>query len=153
MVSIGLKCGILCISAAALVRVSAAPDPCKLVTVAEIQGVVGVPFAATPESMNDDPFFYCRYKSVAPGHMLEITVREIEQADFEKGMKILRHGLPVGPGMGPDAYTQYLGSGNLYVWKKGSELTFHLEDQSGNTSPEEREALQEKLAKLALSRL
>ena len=52
-----------------------------------------------------------------------------------------------------DAYTQYGGSGNLYVWKKGTALTIHLEDQSGNTSPERREEGQERIAKIALSRL
>lgn len=141
------------ILATALALASAAPDPCKLLTVAEVQAIIGVAIAPAPESMIDDPFSYCRYKSVAPGHMLEVTVSQIEQADFERGMKTLKHGLPVGSGLGPDAYTQYGGSGNLFVWKKGTQITIHLEDQSGNTSDAQREASQEKVAKVALSRL
>jgi len=61
--------------------------------------------------------------------------------------------MAVGSGLGADAYTQYGGSGMLFIWKKGTTLTIHLEDQSGNTSPEKREADQEKIAKIALSRL
>jgi len=141
------------IFATALALVSATPDPCKLLTVAEVQAIIGVAIAPAPESMIDDPFSYCRYKSVAAGHMLEVTVRQIEQADFERGMKILRHGLPVGSGLGPDAYTEHGGSGNLSVWKNGTQVIIHLEDQSGNTSDQEREASQEKIAKIALARL
>lgn len=144
MIPICLKC--------ALIIASATVDPCTLVTAAEVQAVVGVAIAA-PQRTDADPWRTCTYKSVVSGHMLEITALDIEQADFERGMKILKHGLPVGSGMGPDAYTQHGGSGNLFVWKKGTELTFHLEDQSGNTSPEKREEGQEKLARIALSRL
>jgi len=126
-------------------------DPCKLITSAEVQGVLGVAIGA-PEATDADPWRNCTYKGTG-GHNLFLTTQDIEQADFEHGMKILRHGLPVGSGLGADAYTQYGGSGNLYVWKKGTELTIHLEDQSGNTSPEKREADQEKIAKIALSRL
>lgn len=36
---------------------------------------------------------------------------------------------------------------------KGTQLPNHLEDQTGNTGPEKREEDQEKIAKIALSRL
>ncbi|HZS61638.1 MAG TPA: hypothetical protein VFA43_20350 [Gemmatimonadaceae bacterium] len=126
-------------------------DPCKLITSAEVQGVLGVAIGA-PEAKDTDPWRNCTFKGTG-GHNLFLTTQDMEQADFERGMKLVKHGLPVGSGMGTDAYTQYGGSGNLFVWKKGTVLTIHLEDQSGNTSPEEREANQEKIAKIALSRL
>jgi hypothetical protein len=146
---------VLVISATALAWMvpSQTVDPCKLITPAEVQGVIGVAMAA-PEGMDDEPYRYCTFKSApSSGHNLYLTAQAIEQADFEQGMKMLKHGVPVGSGMGADAYTQYGGSGNLFVWKKGTELTIHLEDQSGNTSPEKREEGQEKIAKIALSRL
>src|SRR5579862_4785929 len=138
--------------AAHVPSVSITVDPCKLVTAAEVQAVVGVPMQA-PQGMDDEPYRNCEYMSTNPGHNLYLTTQDMEQEYFEKGMKMVKHGLPVGTGMGAEAYTQYGGSGNLYVWKKGTELTIHLEDQSGNTSPEKREADQEKIAELALSRL
>lgn len=130
---------------------SATIDPCKLITAAEVEAVLGVAVEA-PQGMDSEPWRSCTYKG-ANGHNLYLTVMDIEQADFERGMKILKHGLPVGSGMGADAYTQHGGSGNLFVWKKGTELTIHLEDQTGNTSPEKREEGQEKIAKIALGRI
>lgn len=126
-------------------------NPCKLITAAELQGVLGVAIG-TPEATDADPYQTCTYKGTG-GHNLFLTAQDMEQADFQQGMKILKHGLPVGSGLGPDAYTQYGGSGNLFIWKKGTTLTIHLEDQSGNTSPEKREADQEKIAKIVLPRM
>lgn len=130
---------------------SAPPDACKLVTVAEVQGVLGVA-VAPPQGVDDDFIRSCSYMGTG-GHNLFLETREMQKADFERGMSIVKHGLPVGSGIGADAYTERGGSNNLIVWKKGTALTIHLEDQTGNTTPEKKEQGQEQIAKIALSRL
>jgi hypothetical protein len=130
---------VLLISATALAAhdPSATVDPCKLVTAAEVQTVLGVAIVA-PELTDSDPY---RTAVTICGSWRGTSSRQTQARPT------------VGSGIGADAYTQRGGSGNLYVWKKGTELTINLEDQSGNTSPEKREEGQEKIAKIALSRM
>jgi hypothetical protein len=130
---------------------SAKVDPCTLVTKAEAEAVLGVSIVA-PSASDDGLFRHCVYASADKRHYLYFDARDEEQGNFQRAMKVNRHGLPVDPSMGADAYTDR-SSGTLLVWRKGVALNILVGDQSGNQSDAKRLEAQEKIAKTALARL
>ena len=130
---------------------SARVDPCTLVTKAEAEAVLGVAIVA-PSASDDGIFRHCVYASADKRHYLYFDARDEEQGNFQRGMKLNSHGLPVDASIGADAYTDQ-SSGTLLVWKKGVGLNIKVGDQSGNQSAAKLQQAQEKIAKSALSRL
>jgi hypothetical protein len=130
---------------------SARVDPCTLVTKAEAEAVLGVAIVA-PSASDDGLFRHCVYASADKRHYLYFDARDGDQGNFQSAMKVNRHGLPVDPSMGADAYTDK-SSGTLLLWKKGVGLNILIGDQSGNQSAAKLLEAQEKIAKIALSRL
>lgn len=129
---------------------SARIDPCTLVTAAEAAAALGVPVIA-PNAVDDGLFRHCVYAGVDKRHFLYVDARDVDQADFQSGMKAGRRGLPVDPSMGADAYTDK-SSGTLFVWKKGVVLNVLINDQSANASDAKLLEAEQQIAKIALRR-
>jgi hypothetical protein len=152
-------CSLVCAVGSAVAAIGAvaadAPssrvDPCKLITVAEVQAVLGVAIGE-PTDRDDGLFRNCIFKSADGRHSLYLQARDLAQADFQRGMKMQgKHGIAVDPSLGPDAHADE-SSGTLLVWKKGVSLNIKVGDQSGNQSTAKLEESQEKIAKSALAR-
>jgi hypothetical protein len=144
--------GVAAIGAVAADAPSSRVDPCKLITVAEVQAALGVAIGQ-PTDRDDSLFRNCIFKSADGRHSLYFQARDLTQADFERGMKMKgAHGIAVDPSFGPDAHADE-SSGTLLVWKKGVSLNIKVGDQSGNQSKAKLEQAQEKIAKSALARL
>ncbi len=125
---------------------SAKMDPCSLVTAAEAKSILGVEVSA-PASTDDGLMRQCVYSSADKRHNLMLDVKTTDKALFERFMKL--HGVPV-PKLGNDAYTN---SGVLLVWKNGTQANVKVDDRSGQSSDEQKEALEERAANLVLQRL
>jgi hypothetical protein len=76
-----------------------------------------------------------------------LDAKTTDKAVFERFMRM--HGSPV-PKLGSDAYTN---AGALLIWKNGTQVNIKIDDQSGKTSEDQKEAIDEKVANLVLQRL
>ncbi len=129
-------------------RQSANVDPCKLISAAEAQSILGVSVTA-PQSSDDGTFRHCVYSSADKRNYLRLEALNAPKAFFERWMKLKEHGLPSRQ-LGNDAYTS---SGVLLVWKNGIQLNISVGDDSGNSSVQGLEDAKERAAQIALSRL
>ena len=131
---------------------SAGVDPCVLVTAPEAQAAIGVAVAATQP--NDDGIDnVCTYKSGDGQHWLSVSVRDggTDQASFDLGAKDRDQWVPVA-GVGTDAYFN-AGADTLSIWQSNNMISIQIYDQSGNTTSDQIQAAEVKVANTALGRL
>jgi hypothetical protein len=121
-------------------------DPCSLITAAEARSLLGVEIAG-PVSSDDGLMRHCTFSSSDKRNRLMLDAKTTDKAVFERFMRM--HGSPV-PKLGSDAYTN---AGALLIWKNGTQVNIKIDDQSGKTSEDQKEAIDEKVANLVLQRL
>ncbi len=90
---------------------------------------------------------HCVFSGADKRHKLMVEAKTTDKALFERFMKM--HGTPV-PKLGSDAYTN---SGALLIWKNGTQVDLKIDDQSGQSSDDQKEAEEEKAGALVLQRL
>ena len=123
-----------------------------MVTASEAQAAIGVPVAATQPS--DDGFDnVCTYTSADGQHWLSVSVHVggIDRASFDRGKEDRDQWVPVA-GVGTDAYFS-ADADTLVIWQSNSTIGIQIEDQSGNTTPDQIQAAEVKVATTAVGRL
>ena len=120
---------------------SAAPNPCTLVTAADVSAATGSSFPAGIHQMSG-LYDACIYGS---GPSLVILVRAIDRTTFDTSAKANPGGATPISGIGDDAYTA---SDTLLVWQAGTEIVIQIQGGSGDPL-----ATEKKLAAAAVARL
>lgn len=105
------------------------PDPCSLVTPADVTSAAGGS-AGAPTDTKAGLYQACLY-----GSSVVVLVRNIDRASFDKSAKANPGGVTAVSGIGQDAYS---GSGTLLVWQNGTEVTILV---NGNAAAEKPLAL------------
>ena len=118
----------------------AAPNPCALVTSADLSAALG---SSVPAGIHQQAglFDACVY----PDGSAVILVRSTDQATFDRSAKANPGGATPVTGVGDDAYNA---SGNLLVWQAGTEIALKIAGGSSDAL-----TIEKRLAAVAVARL
>jgi hypothetical protein len=122
---------------------SAAPNPCKLVTAADVNAALG-PATGRGKLQTLGLYTSCTY-ATKRGATVTVQTRPLSRTDFVKSAKANPPPVKAVGGLGAPAY--FAGGYTLLVWRGGNEATFSVFGGGPALAPEV------KLAKRALPRL
>ena len=133
--------GVLATSAAVTLLASSsafaasAPNPCKLVTAADVKTALG---SAVGKSQLLPAGLYqsCIY-SATPSKRLVVLVRQLSKSDFTRSAKANPGPVTAVSGIGGAAYSVG-GGASLLVWKNGTEASFSIFGAGAPLRAEER---------------
>jgi hypothetical protein len=157
---------LLSLTAAASLLTAAAPEPCRLLTPAEVRASLGAaPTAISPDGPNQDPDLKANSWTCTQEvgqNLLELTVVEFDSASAAAGgmvtmMQVTRGSLDAmnlspAAGVGDRSAWGTSDSGGMWVAIKGRYLISLSYGMQTATPATQRESLRQ-LATLALSRL
>jgi hypothetical protein len=130
-----------------------APDPCVLVTAADLRAVLGVTFPK-PNVANDVDSRMCSYES--DKFLVSVFTGNEELTEFQSDSAKKRNdtmGKTIKVSTVSAPYYQSIGEGRLIVWKNRTRFTVGVQDVTFTMSDEALEVAREKLINLGLSRI
>ena len=131
------------LSAAAGGSTLAVPNPCRLVTAADVRAVLGST-SGRGKLQSLGLYKSCAYTTTSQV-FVTVQTRSLSRADFVKSAKMNPGPVKAIGGLGAPAY--YVGRATLLVWRHGNEATFSVFGAGPALSTEV------KLAKRALARM